>query len=118
MSFYYDIFTAMNLLNKSLINSETRIACQTVCLCPFLCDVSAYNLHRGLLCCMGMLQSLRERSKNVSFLTDTKREKKIISSSQQGDLTITKDYKNKICDVIIFTVFAIFYKQRPDHWKA
>ena len=61
------------------------IACHAVCLCLFLRVVLAYRLHHGLLCCLGMLQSLRERSKNQNVRLPHwhREEEKMSSSSQQ-----------------------------------
>ncbi len=81
------VFT-MKLLNKSLINSETWIACQTLCPCPFLCVVVAYSLHHGLVCCRGMLRSVGEGSMNVGFPHWHGEEEKMVAQVSRSNLTV------------------------------
>ena len=90
--------TTMNSLET--VSKEVKQISKSSCLCPFRYDVLEYSLHHGVLCCMGMLQLIRER-----------RVQAWVAKVRRSNLTTTK------CVVIIckqyICTFAHF--QIPHH---
>ena len=78
---FLNALTTMNFLKT--VSKEVKQISTSSCLCPFWYVVLEYSLHHGILCCMGMLQSLKEI--NVAW----------VAKVRSSNLTTFRDLNNK-----------------------
>ena len=102
-----------NIHCKYMEFNKHWIAYHAVCLCLFLLVVLVAVLppsrHLGLLCCLGMLQSLRERSTNVQLPHWHRAE-------EAG--AISRPTAKKYVIYIQTLHLHFFTKRKPHHWES
>ena len=81
------------------------------------CAVLPPSRHHGLLCCLGMLKSLRERSTNVRLPHWHRAEEKMAGSSQQEQFH-DQQQQNMWCNYIQTLHLHFFTKRKPHHWES